>query len=799
MLEPPTPGEAQPVDADEEPQSGAQVPLTLAMPVVLERLLALKKAIEDVPHEPFKEALDRTEIVHFTRFGILEGPGWARLVVIATFDGELEGYVDAMVHALGMDTISRFADYIEDPPESFDRAALLGYVQRHNLRPANGRSFRAYPGLDVSAVRKATDGLPAAFGRDPQVGGGVQLPLLLVMPVKTTRIEALKDGIGDLNRPELSPEPALRMVGTVHSTRFVIFEGRETNGEGWAKLAVVATFDGNVDDYIAVFARQLKFQFNLLFSFIADAPANGANDVPAFVEYVKERNIRPIGPVYRAYAGQTTLDIDSAVRRDLRRGGATPVAHDVPAFVPYNPEPVPLTPADLDDIQGLIIRGYARAVAACHLLLRIESPAGFRAVLADLTHETPLTGPYITVATHWTMKEPIGEVATSCVNIGFTYAGLEALELSSGSLESFPRSFRAGAAARAAAVGDIDPDCWIDSLKSAELHALVSVYSNTDRELADVVAQLAARMAGAATVLDRLAAHRLADRDVEHFGYPDGISQPTIDGAPRTRYEDPFPPVAPGEFVLGHSTQRPQSWDPPPTPDELGRNGSFAAFRMMEQDVPAFERFLSDESSRLGIDPELLAAKLCGRWRRTGEPLVLRPTAADPPVARERLNMFDYESTDRFEGSDDHVGRLCPRGAHIRRGFPRSERVADDGRGFGRRLVRRAMPYGPPYSRHDPGARQERGLLGHFICASLENQFEYLLRNWINNGLFTAGLGTTTDPMTGPSASTLAIPGDTEARSVDGVSRFVTTRGCAYLFLPSMTALRYLARDPASR
>ena len=50
-----------------------------------------------------------------------------------------------------------------------------------------------------------------------------------------------------------------------------------------------------------------------------------------------------------------------------------------------------------------------------------------------------------------------------------------------------------------------------------------------------------------------------------------------------------------------------------PEPQELGLNGSFAVFKQVETDVVGFEDFL--QSNKDKIDPELLAAKMCGRWR----------------------------------------------------------------------------------------------------------------------------------------------------------------------------------------
>jgi deferrochelatase/peroxidase EfeB len=453
-----------------------------------------------------------------------------------------------------------------------------------------------------------------------------------------------------------------------------------------------------------------------------------------------------------------------------------------------------MTQLDLDDIQGLVLRGYRKDFAS-HLVLHIDDPAALQRVLAGLTEEN-LESPYVTVATDWRRKPPEDEPATRCANIAFTYGGLKALGVDEASLATFPAAFREGAAARAAdragETGPNHPDQWRERcLANDEAHVILSVYADTADERDRVIGDIG--LDGAASELARYDAQRLDGRDVEHFGYVDGISQPTIEGnAPTTYPRDPLPPVKAGDFVLGHEGVRSLSV---PEPPELGLNGSFAAFRVMYQDVPAFLEFLAAESARLGIDRELLAAKMCGRWRN-GEPLVMRPPGAPArTVPDASLNDFDYEATPTYPQSD-REGLLCPRSAHIRRAFPRSQRVVDDFDGLRRRLVRRGMPYGTKYQPGQLDEDPERGLVGMFICASLEEQYEYVMRHWINDGLFNGGrLGRTKDPLTGandPAESRFEAPGQPRVEAT-GFPAFVVTRGCAYVFLPSMRALRYLS------
>ena len=112
-----------------------------------------------------------------------------------------------------------------------------------------------------------------------------------------------------------------------------------------------------------------------------------------------------------------------------------------------------------------------------------------------------------------------------------------------------------------------------------------------------------------------------------------------------------------------------------PEPLELGLNGSFAVFKKVETDVVAFEDFLQSNKER--IDPELLAAMICGRWRN-GTPLALSPDTGSPAggLAAEQLNGFGYVDAD---GSGDPKGIRCPVGAHIRRVNPRGQPVAGQG------------------------------------------------------------------------------------------------------------------------
>ena len=120
---------------------------------------------------------------------------------------------------------------------------------------------------------------------------------------------------------------------------------------------------------------------------------------------------------------------------------------------------------------------------------------------------------------------------------------------------------------------------------------------------------------------------------------------------------------------------------------DIRRNGTYLVFRQLEQDVPAFNAFVSDVAEKLGETKEWVAARLLGRWRE-GEPLVAeKPNGSE----EDRKNNFLYYYEDRS-------GLLCPIGAHIRRANPRDSLGPDPETALRlskmHRIIRRGRPYG---------------------------------------------------------------------------------------------------------
>jgi deferrochelatase/peroxidase EfeB len=185
---------------------------------------------------------------------------------------------------------------------------------------------------------------------------------------------------------------------------------------------------------------------------------------------------------------------------------------------------------------------------------------------------------------------------------------------------------------------------------------------------------------------------------------------------------------------------------------------------------------------------------MIGRWK-SGASLVSAPDA-DPGTTAG--NDFGYHD-------DDPDGLRCPVGAHVRRANPRDGRDDDPARTLrstkNHRILRRGRPYGPPLPEGaDPGPDDpERGLVFMCLNTDIERQFEFVQHTWLNNPVF-AGLEGEVDPVVGPQpvgGGRFTVPQDPVRHRAEGLPRFVTTRGGAYLFLPSVRALTYLASLPA--
>jgi len=520
----------------------------------------------------------------------------------------------------------------------------------------------------------------------------------------------------------------------------------------------------------------------------------------------------------------------------------------------------------LDDIQGNILSGY-RAKFVRHLVVRVKEVHAAKEFLAAVVsgHEGV---PQLTTAQHW---KP-GAKPTTCLNVGVSSAGLRALGLDNRSLQTFPVEFVAGVTTRGAKIGDVEgsaPSNWRHGLHDPDaVHLMWSIHGIPDPAIADGVAQARAALEALSTQLEAMWArsgaftvtshidgatfdtyegHERDDGSKVHFGYRDSLSQPRFAVAGRiygARDDEPIQPV--GAVLLGAEYATPfhdVKWQRPKgyrgkLEFELGRNGCFNAFRVLDQSVGQFEEFLEASAHKINAeldarrangrlaadargeasvvwDAERVAAKLMGRWRNGvplspssdtvagGTPGPYLGSGMPPPLPDADLNAFSYSDADLF--FDDGDGAQCPLGAHIRRGNPRDSRIVQRSANFTRPIVRRGMPYGAPFDPNWPADDGvHRGLIGNFLCANLVSQFEAIMYDWINFGLHDPRLTGTNDPIIGanhPASSRFEIPivavdDRVDTIVLEGFASFTTTAGSVYLFCPSISALHFLAGTP---
>jgi Dyp-type peroxidase family len=433
---------------------------------------------------------------------------------------------------------------------------------------------------------------------------------------------------------------------------------------------------------------------------------------------------------------------------------------------------------EFEDIQHILL-ARAPALTGRYEFLSFRHPDGGRAWLAEVMGR---------VHSAKTMRESM-ETDRRWITVAFTCNGLRALGVEEDTLATFPQEFREGMAARAAVLGDNganDPEHWVDKTSSPDLHAIAILFARDSPERGRCViehSRLIAHCQGVEVLssLDLEATPPL-DYAHDHFGYRDRLSQPVIEGSG----DEPTPgsgaPLKAGEFILGYPDE---SGAVPalPRPEILCRNGSFMAYRRLEEHVGRFRDFLRAHG-RTAEEQELLAAKLMGRWR-SGAPLVLSPDKDDPALGADpqRNNHFNYKY-------QDPQGYAVPLGAHMRRMNPR-DTAANMNR---RRMIRRGATYGPhlPEGTADDG--KERGVAAFVICASLIRQFEFAQNVWINDRNFHE-LGNERDPIIGTQDGTLEykIPKRPIRRKITGLPAFTTVRGGAYFFLPGLKALRWLS------
>lgn len=456
-----------------------------------------------------------------------------------------------------------------------------------------------------------------------------------------------------------------------------------------------------------------------------------------------------------------------------------------------------------EDVQGIVLSGYGELKRSAYLLWRFQS--------GDLPHKRKWLSD---LTRRLTPSQPRPSSNTQPArNLALTASGLRHLGVDQSTLNSFSFEFLEGMAParprgapiprRTNVLGDLEdssPEYWHWggwNEETREIDGLLMLFA----EETGIDQLIQAEMKAMADIVDGepiVLRGQLFPKEKEHFGFEDGFSQPKIEGRPKkSKGADskngkseikPGAEVKTGEFLLGYENERKARVTNGHDRD-IRRNGTYLVFRQLEQDVPAFNTFVSDVAKKIGETDEWVAARLLGRCKN-GEPLVAEKPNGSEEDAKNNF-LYYYE---------DRAGLRCPIGAHIRRANPRDSLGPDPETALHlskmHRIIRRGRPYGErwePHGANGHGDKAERGMLFIALNADITGQFEMIQHSWINNAHFN-GLYTGTDPISHfPDGEGITIQGRPANLRVDRAKPFVTVRGGAYFFLPGLRALRDIA------
>lgn len=498
---------------------------------------------------------------------------------------------------------------------------------------------------------------------------------------------------------------------------------------------------------------------------------------------------------------------------------------------------------DLLDIQGNVVKAYGRYnfPVARYVFLNIRDGKHAREFVGEVSKE-------VTTAVRW--DEGVNPIRKppSTVNIGFAYQGLKQLELPRASLIGFPMEFVMGMKQRKDILGDDgrsapehwDP-IWRDNRETdwlKDVHIWISINGQTPADMQkryEWLQELVTRSAGGVAILSGNRGDNGVDnlpfQDVhvvmqdgkptskEHFGYTDGIGDPVFEGLPgrpervigrgKQMKDGTWAPLATGEFILGHRDEA-DEYPEAPAPQLLSRNGTFMVYRKLHENVGTFNAYLEQEGAKYPGGKELLAAKFVGRWRDNGAPLVDAPDAQSKTAWDAKFMAANPVERDKmlsgFTFNNDKDGAKCPFSSHLRRINPRAslETTPNAFETPGalanrRRVMRRGLPYGDV---KDPTSDDgNHGIVIMMISASISRQFEFVQQQWINYGNdFHAGndkeiiLGNHGADLSSRAVLEVEKDSDDAPYFLNKIPRLVETRGGDYFFIPSMTALRMIAK-----
>lgn len=457
--------------------------------------------------------------------------------------------------------------------------------------------------------------------------------------------------------------------------------------------------------------------------------------------------------------------------------------------------------AMLDALQPNILKGHTREFLTL-LFVRFLDAGQAASLLSELATEG-IIPPMMKSARRHLMEiaefHASATPGTPYVGVGITAAGYEALHIPEDKRPSDPAFLRGMTHHQTIAdLQDPEIDTWEGHFRQ-EIHAVILVGDqlrpSRDSALAQVREMIAARPS--IVILGEQTGTGLHNENgdgIEHFGYVDGRSQPLF-----------FTEDVAGEMLGGDGAT---TWDPafgpgraivpdPAAPDPALHFGSYFVFRKLEQNVREFKEQEHALALALGLGPSDVAragAMVVGRFE-DGTPVATQFAQGNhSPVP----NDFSYDS--------DPNGGKCPFFAHIRKMNPRGSGGFEDLENERLHIMaRRGQTYGVRTDNANDGGWDNKptgevGLLFMAFNASLEEQFEFVQKNWGNNAGFpkvpTGASAPGLDMVIGQGArpgieAPVKWAGSTNAPA-NALPQTVTMLGGEYFFMPSLPFLQSL-------
>jgi Dyp-type peroxidase family len=644
----------------------------------------------------------------------------------------------------------------------------------------------------------------------------------------------------------------LARMGTIHFARWVKPPGTDA-------LVFMSNYDGSWLSYLEDFTALASLGLNAAWGHSRGVPTatlmflGGASDSDAFKRFAK-RSLRRTNFWYSAYPGVTLENIrrNALIHDGLMRASNATEAQDWLDMLASVKRPA--LEIETGEVQTLVLRGLGSLPAMACGLIHLPSDADLPGWTSHLTR-TVAFGNADPDPHRWNQRlwaqalrlesGPFPDRPGDVSFIGFTASGLVKLGLPAPDtgvgLAGLLAPFYQGMSSRERILRDAGPSApsrwsWTDTAWTGAppgqpgVDAVLLVYGMTPEDCRAAIETQASDfgLILRKTLLSPARPIMAGGLRAEPFGFADGISNPVMKGL----RGDPglvADQVEPGEILLGYPHNRqgqvptcalPAELDPldllPVVSNALyrrypafglesgagadhdfGRNGTFLVVRQLEQDVAGFQDYTVKTAAALarnpgmsGVDPHWVGAKMIGRWK-DGSPVALYPDTQ--PHRPNPTNDFGYATF-------DPRGFACPLGSHVRRSNPRDSLMSDNLKApnhvSSHRILRRGRAYLEPAS---DGGRATEGLIFLAACADLERQFEFIQQSWLGEPSFH-GLTGEADPAVDSDGQLqdLSLPDGRTVRRIRGIPDFVTVRGGGYFFMPSRSALHYLA-DRARR